>query len=249
MRGGLGVRARPASPSLLLAPETAKYQDVALTTAAVANNDPVAVWVDSAAGALSNAINAAGTIRPLLQTNFLNGLSVLKFDGANDTVGGGMVAAAEQTWFVVAKKVGAISGVVEDCLLGIRQASGNRARILTVNTAQAANQYAYFPNEAVGYSPLGGDPTQWQIIALTLTAAVGKAWAGGGNGSAAFDPNVNCTTSVAYTVCSDNSQSASVGDFYVAEIRRYLSVFSNPNLDYVGKELAEKYSLPWTAVA
>lgn len=245
MRGGISSRGRP-QPSILLSPESPIFTDVGVTPAG-ANNDTIGYWGDIITPGVS-AFQATLANRPLLQTNFLNGHRAIKFDGANDTLGAAMAAAAAQTWFVVAKKVGAIHATNEDVLLGVRTGTSNRTRPITVNNTQAANQYSYFPNEAVGYTGYGGDPTAWSIIALTATNAEAVGRVGGGAG-VVFNPNDNISTAVAYTICTDNSITSSAGDYFVAEVRRYLSVLSFGDLDYVGKELAEKYTLPWTAVA
>lgn len=64
-------------------PDIQAFQDLAQTTPAIANNDPVAS-VTSQTGTGHTLVNTAGTTRPLLKTNVINGKSVYQFDGSND---------------------------------------------------------------------------------------------------------------------------------------------------------------------
>lgn len=59
------------------------YQDAALTTPAIADNDPVGGWA-SYGGSGSTFAQTSSTKRPLLKTAVRNGKSVLRFDGVND---------------------------------------------------------------------------------------------------------------------------------------------------------------------
>lgn len=244
MRGFPFTRSKP-QPALLLAPETATWQDLAATTPAVANNDPVSLWIDYFNA--TSPFQGTAANRPLVKTNQINGYRALLFDGANDTLAAAMTVAASQTWFLVAKKASAVPAGSEDVLLGLRINSSSRMR-LTCNGTQAPGHYAYFPNEAVGYTDVGGDPTQWNVISLTATAAAATVRCGGGAG-VTLDPFDNIASCAVYSLCTDNSSATTAGDFYIAEVRRYLSVLSLADHDLVGNELAKKYALGWSAAA
>lgn len=81
----LGFPPPPLSPTDWWDPAVAlgAYQDLAKTTPAVANTDPVAVLV-AQVGGVGDLVNTAGTTRPLIQGTDLNGHNTILFDGSND---------------------------------------------------------------------------------------------------------------------------------------------------------------------
>ena len=242
----------PAAPALLPVqwchPTSGQWQDINSTTPAVANNDPVILWNDVISPGIS-PFTGTSTKRPLLQTNVLNGYAGIKSDGVDDVLGNAMTAYAAQTWFLVAKKTAA-PGAAEKTLLGIRQATNNRARPVTSTTAAVpgANGYGYFPNEAVGYSafPSPSAITNWHIIAWRATASSAQTWVDGG-ASNTHDPHDNVATSNVFTLCADNT--GSFGDYTLCEFMRFSSALALPDMDRIGRRLAEKYALTWAAAS
>lgn len=65
----------------------------------LADNDPISTWTASA----GNNGTAAGTVRPTYQTNELNGLPIVRFDGVNDllSVGNFSALSAGEIFIVV----------------------------------------------------------------------------------------------------------------------------------------------------
>lgn len=63
--------------------QTTRYQDSALTTLALATNNPVGGWKDKSASGL-NATQTAATQRPTLINNIINGKPILRVDGVDD---------------------------------------------------------------------------------------------------------------------------------------------------------------------
>lgn len=243
--GGVGFKAHGwPPPTVLLAPENTKFQDSARTTAALANNDPVGSWTDKGSAA-TNCNQATAANRPLLKTAVVNGLDALEFDGTNDSLSAAMAALANQTWFIVARLMAAPAGVVEKPLLGVRLNSTNRLRPWVVNHS-ASDNYRFFADQATQYQALGTDVvTDWHVLVQTWTAAQAKAWCDGGAADATFDPNDIVTTAVTYQLCGDNT--ASFGNYQVAEARRYSKVLSLDDINLVGGHLANKFALTWTA--
>jgi hypothetical protein len=72
--------------SLWLKADAGTYQErtgASATTPAVADTNPVGSWLDQS-GSGNHFTATADTRRPLLKTNILNGMPVLRFDGVND---------------------------------------------------------------------------------------------------------------------------------------------------------------------
>lgn len=84
--GGFSVSAGLPSANMVLwlKADAGTFQDSGLTTPAAANNDPVGGW-RSQVGSL-DWVQATAGARPLLKTAFLNGQSVVSFDGSDDVL-------------------------------------------------------------------------------------------------------------------------------------------------------------------
>lgn len=76
------------SPVLWLKSDQGVFQDAALTTAAVADGDPVGGWQDLSASGLNLTQSIAGS-RPTLKLNIRAGKPVIRFNGINNYLGGG----------------------------------------------------------------------------------------------------------------------------------------------------------------
>ena len=75
------------SPALWLDASDAStlYTDSGLTTLVAADGDPVGGWLDKS-GNTRHATQASGTNKPAYKTAIKNGLSVVRFDGVNDSL-------------------------------------------------------------------------------------------------------------------------------------------------------------------
>ena len=85
--GGTGFNPLTLSPALWLDASDAAtlYTDSGLTTLVAADGDPVGGWKDKS-GNNRHAIQASGTNKPAYKTAIKNGLSVVRFDGVNDSL-------------------------------------------------------------------------------------------------------------------------------------------------------------------
>ncbi len=95
-------------------PQLQTYQDAALATPAVLNNDPVGGWNDSVLTGHKVTQATAGN-RPLLILAGQNSLPILRFDGTNDFLRGlKMIASARQPFTLfLAFKLNSLSGTPE----------------------------------------------------------------------------------------------------------------------------------------
>lgn len=82
-RSGYSGGTNPPPPNEIWDPGLQAYQDTGHTTAAIANNDPIA-YLTSQTGTTHDMTNSGGSQRPLLQTNSLNGHSTMIFNGSSN---------------------------------------------------------------------------------------------------------------------------------------------------------------------
>lgn len=224
-------------PSLVLAPESSKYQDYARTTPAVANNDPVSSWSDMMLG--NHAVTTVNAARPLLKTNVLNGYDVLQFDGVDDVLGGLMSAEAEQTWFLVAKKV-AIPTAATAYLFALNAGASDKGGLYT--DTDFGTGYSWFPAEGPANAHIGGAPDLWNIIVMTSDITTQKFWIGGGASVdvAAYDSMDNYFV---YNFGANNN--VNYGAYMVAEARRFTDILSLADINSFAAGLSAKFAVPW----
>lgn len=96
------------------------YQDSAGTTPAVADGDPVGLWLDQSGEVVSHFTTTAAQ-RPTLRTNFVGSLPAIQFDGVDDRLfpDGDLTTLTAATMFIVVKldadppAAGAETGLME----------------------------------------------------------------------------------------------------------------------------------------
>ena len=239
------------SPTLLLSSDSPKYQDLARTVAAVNNNDPVASWFDQAGTGHAQA--ATDAKRPLLKTAVLNGKDVLQFDKVDDYMESVIAPLSASTLFVVFRKMSAIDSNSRT-IVGWSNASHSQ-RISTYATSTVISGsggpgYGFYATEAVVPVSYSGDPTQWTIMCIQHTdAAHMTVRLNGGGPAMSCDPFDTITIGTLLMIAANNSGAGTFLDAQIAEIRRYSSALSLPQLDVVGDELAAKFALTWNDAA
>jgi hypothetical protein len=95
---------------LWLKADAGLYQDAAKTTPATLDDDPVGAWEDQS-GNGEDATQATASKRPLLKLAIVNGQSVIRFDGTDDTLKSGTFTTIQpQVIILVFKQVSWTSG-------------------------------------------------------------------------------------------------------------------------------------------
>lgn len=222
------------------------WQDSARTTRALADGDPIGSW-DDASGNSRHALQATAGSRPLLKlgANGLNGHAVVRFDGTDDRLSATIDAATVQRLFVVAKKNSSPAAATDD-LFGYGTTAFAQ---FGCDTAVAPN-YWWHSNQAAASVAIGGTPTAWNIIYLTVVSASSVVWRlNGGTSVASFDPADTLTTSTALTLGSNVAAGGNAGDYDIAEVFRTSAALTVANSDSVGYYLADKFALTWTPIA
>lgn len=162
----------PLSPLDWWDPDLGAYQDTGKTTAAIANNDPIACLVGQT-GSYGDLTNTAGTVRPLLKTNAVNGHSSILFDGSNDYLSK-TAARAKPCMIIFALKM--VTWTLLDEIFG--NTSAARGRLI---------QHSTSPNIRLQLNALGTEQSSpglgtWGIVSLRF---------GSGTNSASFRLNNN----------------------------------------------------------
>lgn len=245
MRGG-GItsigRGRPVA-SCWFSPESTLFQDSARTTPAVANNDPVGSWSDRGTAGV-NQQQATAANRPLLKTNILNGFSVLDFDGVNDSMTAAWTALTAYTVFMVARKKAAPT-VAERTLLGVRLGSSRLRPLVSNSSGTYAPNFGFFCTDAIAYQAWpAATVTDWNILSFVVVSSAVCHLRANGGAPTVFDAHDLVTTATTFSFCVDNT--TNFGDYQIAEFRRYPKVLEIGGMNYVGRELGEKYGLAWT---
>lgn len=205
------------------------------------DGDSVAVWEDQTAN--SDEATQPGN-QPTLQTNELNGESIIRFDGANDymqapfTNGGTM--SQPYTGFVVAKMASAVN-------------DGNVYRLMDGSDIS---------NRGILDKEVSATPDAWSIAAPTQLVgddanANWNIWTFvfNGDNSAFWHNGVSQATGAAgtntlagITIGCNSSGSAFFWAGDVAEIILYAANLSTADKNTVGNYLADRYSLSYTDI-
>lgn len=207
------------------------YKADALT---LANNDPVASWTDSSGNA-RHAAQATGTKQPLYKTGSLNGKPVVSFDGVDDFVQAVFTLNQPTTTFMAHKIRSLGTGTTKDVYDGGVGDSG----VMQKNTTPAYQLYAG------GFVVDGSCDTNPHILAAVLNGASSNVRKDGGAGTSG---NANVLNPGGVTLGS-RASGVLPCDVDVAEFIVYTGALSIANLDRVGRYLASKYGLSWTAAS
>lgn len=156
------------------------WQDVARTTPASVNNDPVASALYKPAGYVVNAVDAN---RPLLKLNSLNGWPSLQFDGLSDSLyDAGFSFTNPFTVFAVIRA----NAGAPDIILDSTSAAANRFVMNTDGTGvayQCQGVNNYYLNTAGKYvileAVVGGATPYFAVNGLQIFGSMGASnWAG-----------------------------------------------------------------------
>ncbi len=216
------------------------WQDTARTIAASADGDPVGSWEDSS-GSNNHAIQATSGKRFILKKggNGLNGYSVLRSDGSNDTLISPITAGAAKTIFIVAKKLTA-----PDATNRAMFSMGSNASLVT-RTAFAGSRYNWeFLNGGTGSSQIDGGPQDWHIYAIRISSVSSSEHWNDGGLPVAFNPDDGYSASTQLSLASI-VDTGGYGDFDYAEIICYNSAISDGYINMIGNHLADKFLLTW----
>lgn len=197
---------------------------------ALSDGAAVSSWTDSSIFARP-AVQATGGNQPTFQTNELNSLPVIRFDGVNDFLAQavfGVAVSQPLTFFLVVKSntpgVRILDGV-----------DGSNRLVLDDQTTT----YRFYNGSFA--STLACTPTNFNILSFVSNGGSSIARANGGVGGASSGGaqgykglNIGCET---------GSGGGLAGDY--AEIIAYDGVLSSSNHNLVGRFLAAKYTLTW----
>jgi hypothetical protein len=199
-----------------------------------ADGDALSQWDDSSGNGV-HLTQATGSFQPTYQTNELNALPVVRFDGTDDRMSVAVAADASRTVFVVAKQAADAS---QRMVLGF--GAGNTSRLGRILSAQ----WGYAQNAAGGNVDLGGTPTDWTTVTLRVNSAASLDAYVDGGAPTNFDPHDTISTATSFGIGArgDGTQLYWNGD--IAE-----AFFFNTALSDVDRESMEDYlTLKWFTV-
>jgi hypothetical protein len=196
------------------------------------DNSAVSAWSNEGSGA--DAVQATGGFQPTVQTNELDGFSIVRFDGSDDrlTVSDVTNNDATRTVFIVAKQA---ANTDQRTVWGW----DNNARLR--NSAVGGATWGYLSNQAVTEVDLGGTTTNWTAVTVRYNSTSSVDAYINGGAAQNFDPNdVYQSGSTQLHIGSrDTGINPWNGD--VAEVIIYNSVLSDANKDKVLGYLSDKY--------
>jgi hypothetical protein len=183
---------------------------------------------------------ATGASQPTAQTNELNGLAVIRFDGSDTLVTTVVATQKPCTRFAVVK---ATDYADDRTMFGSTANGGLQWRLdVTDGHSHLVQQGTADIAEATG----GPTAATWTILAVTYSNIGAAAFylAGVADGTATQDRTLGASN----ILLGNNSAAgeAFLGD--IAEVMQYDSVLSTTNLNNVGNYLKAKYGLTWTGL-
>lgn len=230
-------------PLVHLAPESSKYQDSTRTTLATVDGQPVGSWSDLISTG-HGAQTTAGK-RPLLKLGVCNGYDAVQTDGVDDYLDIPISVLSASTTVVVVRKVSA-PGASSKAAFSFRMDASNSVDLYT-NTGVGPG-YGFFASEALANVPVGGTPTDWNIISVTIeSATVCKIRLNGGAPLATFDPHPTMMSAVLLRL--GLNLTAAPGDYQYVDVQRFGKALSTLELDDIGIDLAAKYGLGWAVTS
>jgi hypothetical protein len=215
------------------------FQETTRTTLATVDVHSIGGVTDKS-GAGNHLSQATSTKEPLYISNQINGRAVARFDGVDDALQATMAADASWTIFIAAKKRSAV-GTAPNPLFA---AGSGSASVYT--DSDVSSGYNYDLDSASASKPVGGTPTNVNVVCLRVTsAAVLDVYVNGGPATR-FDPNNVITTATSYLYGTDTS---TFGDYDIGEIAAYDTALSDIDTDIVGGGLAARAGITWTPVS
>jgi hypothetical protein len=195
----------------------------------LSDGDPVATWEDSSA---QNNDATEATNRPTYQTNEINGLPVVRFDGTDDklTASGLINNQTEWTIFVVVRNVTVTAG---DGVLGFHS---------TFSVGQGAANFQYRNNQAAAAVTIPGTPgTDAHLITIKISSSSSADAYFDGGSATNFDP------SDTYTAGSDafdlGVRGTAFGNVDIAEVLVFNVALADADRESYRDDLISKYAI------
>lgn len=220
-------------PGLLLWLDTARGTFQASGGAAAGTSgDVVGEWQDQSGGG-RHLTQTTTAKKPTFVTGVLNGLPVVRFDGADDVMSAAIPANASKTIILLARKIGAV--VTTN---GRFWQADNEANLFR----KADGTFGLFGNNGGANVDLGGDTSQTSIVSIVYSNT-GAAEAIINGASTAFDPWNGYATATALYVGAANSDGAVAENIEVGEFLIYDRALSSTDLGRVHAYLAERWGV------
>jgi hypothetical protein len=213
------------------------YQTVG-GSAASSDGDPVGQWQDQATSG-DHVASANNDYRPTLQTNELNGQSVLRFDGTNDCFAGaftnGGALSQPFTAFLVAKST---DTSVTRCIINGDDPSNEMA----VFHHAVENKWGMW---AGGFLVDGAPNTDWQLWTVLFNSTSSQFWHGG---ISKVSGNAGTQNPDGIAIGSNSGGTTEYWKGDIAEIIIYNANLSDADKDEVGNYLSDRYGISYTDI-
>lgn len=189
--------------------------------------DPVSSWNDASGNAI-HATQSTGGLKPTYQTNELNGLPVVRFDGSDRLVGSSAsLITLSRSVFVVAKQTTATG---EDCIFDV----GNWMA-LTAN----GSSWTWYGTASEAFT---GTNLAWSVVSVTQdSSSGGEVYVDGAFARSLLNSGTGAGSGSFAIGDTDGSALFFTGD--IAEIIIYPSKLSSPDRISVENYLSAKYAL------
>lgn len=210
------------------------------TITGISSGSPIDTWVDSGPAG-HNATQTTGSNQPLYETNTLNGLPVVRFDGTNDWMSGTMTASSTRTIYVAAVKRSAVTAASKTVF-----SEDPNAQLFTNSTVDPTT-WAYYGNSTGASVAFGGshNVTTWSVVTLRHISLGDQQFQVNGynpHNQAAINPNDAYASGTTYTIGASQA-GAGPGDYDIAEVLVYSGIHADYQVNTVTQYLNEKYAI------
>lgn len=214
----------------------------------LSNGAGVATWTDQSVNGL-DLTQATGANQPTYQTNVLNGLAVVDFDGTNDYVGRSTTSISPTTgWWT------AFAVVQVDTVTGVHAVIGNdgatgstdrMAQVLRFNgTAVESIAFNTTPTAFTDGAGVTAATGTWYILTATRTADQVVAFVdGSSNGATGTSGTTAKGSNAPLRLGADIATPTAFLDGRIAEAIGYSAVLTATERGDVESYLADKYGL------
>lgn len=229
-----------------LADPTSLYTDTSRTTRVSADGNAIASVADKSGQANHLTQSVAGQ-RPLYKVNIVNTKAAALFDGSNDcwaTAAFGAELTQPNTIFVVAKAAAVGDALAHWMITGLAGASGRNDIFLQGDPSSVYTLYA-----GASLAAAAASNTNWHTYSGIFNGASSKGRLDGGAVLTGLDGDAGSQTLAGITIGAEFDQASDPWSGYIAEVIVYNASLSAANHDIVGRYLAAKYGLTWTAVS